>query len=113
MMKLLGKKGEELAAAYLAGRGYVILARNWCCQSGELDMVAKDGDTLVFIEVKTRRSALCGSPAEAVDARKQERVRLVARHYLYENRTGAAKYRFDVVAVNVTDNTIKIIKDAF
>ncbi|MBT9140407.1 MAG: hypothetical protein DDT30_00983 [Dehalococcoidia bacterium] len=112
-MKSLGKNGEELAATYLVGQGYVILARNWCCQSGELDIVAKDGDTLVFIEVKTRRSALCGSPAEAVDEKKQQRVRLVARHYLYENRTGAAKYRFDVVAVNAADKTIKIIKNAF
>ncbi|MBS3886097.1 MAG: YraN family protein [Dethiobacter sp.] len=112
-MKSLGKKGEELAATYLAGQGYVILARNWCCQSGELDIVAKDGDTLVFIEVKTRSSTFCGSPAEAVDAKKQEKVRLVARHYLYENKTGAAKYRFDVVAVNATDKTISIIKNAF
>jgi len=112
-MKSLGKKGEELAATYLAGKGYVILARNWSCVSGELDMVAKDGDTLVFIEVKTRRSAFCGSPAEAVDAKKQERVRLVARHFLYENRTGAATYRFDVVAVNAADQTITIIKNAF
>ncbi|MBS4008135.1 MAG: YraN family protein [Clostridium sp.] len=112
-MRSLGKKGEELAAAYLAVQGYQILARNWCCQSGELDIVAKDGDTLVFIEVKTRQSAFCGTPAEAVNAKKQEKVRLVARHYLYENRTGAAKYRFDVVAVNLTDNTITIIKDAF
>jgi len=112
-MKSLGKKGEELAAKHLEGQGYVILARNWCCHSGELDMVAKDGNTLVFIEVKTRRSTVCGSPAEAVNTKKQEKVRLVARHFLYENRTGAAAYRFDVVAVNATDKTVTIIKDAF
>lgn len=112
-MKSLGKKGEDLAAKHLEKKGYVILARNWRCQSGELDLVAKDGDTLVFIEVKTRRTVVCGFPAEAVNVKKQEKVRLVARHFLYENRIGASAYRFDVVAVNDVAKTITVIKDAF
>lgn len=112
-MSTLGKKGEALAAARLEAEGYQILTRNWRCPRGEIDVVAKDGDTLVFIEVKTRRSALCGSAAEAVDVRKQERLRLLARHFLFEQRCGAPAYRFDVVAVNLSNQTITIIKNAF
>lgn len=113
MMKTLGKMGEDLAAARLRQEGYQILERNWRCARGEIDMVAKDGHTLVFIEVKTRRSNLCGSAAEAVDPKKQERLRFLARNYLYTKHSGAPTYRFDVVAVNISEQTISIIKNAF
>jgi putative endonuclease len=112
-MKTLGQNGEELAASHLIAEGYSIVARNWRCNRGEIDLVGMDGNTLVFIEVKTRRSFGCGSAAEAVDARKQEKLRLLARHYLHEQKTGAAAYRFDVVAVEGDPPQITLYKNAF
>ncbi|MBS4030978.1 MAG: YraN family protein [Clostridiales bacterium] len=112
-MVSLGRQGEELAAAYLVDKGYQILVRNWRCRHGEIDLVAMDGKTMVFIEVKTRRTVRLGLPAEAVDIRKQERLRSLARRYIYETGQTAGAYRFDVVAVTTTDNSITLIQNAF
>jgi putative endonuclease len=112
-MKSLGQSGEDLAAVHIQSAGYTIIKRNWRCERGEIDLVARDGNMLVFIEVKTRRSAGCGSAAEAVDQRKQAKLRLLARHYLHTEKTGAAAYRFDVVAVDGSPAKITHIRDAF
>lgn len=110
-MKALGAQGEERAAEHLLANGYHILTRNWRCNRGEIDIIARDGETLVFVEVKTRSSGRCGTPAEAVTPRKQEKIRQLARIFIYETQTTAPHYRFDVVAVS--HNGINLIKNAF
>lgn len=97
--KRLGDAGEQVAAEYLLERGYTILARNWRCRGGELDLVALDGSVLVFVEVRSRSTRTYGTAEESVDWRKQRQVRRVASFYL----TGAEVYyrdlRFDVITV--------------
>ena len=95
----LGKRGEALAAKYLQGRGYQIVARGSRAALGEIDLVAVNGRTVVFVEVKTRRSQDAGHPADAVDDDKQRRLTRLAIGYL--RRHGLLEYpaRFDVVAV--------------
>ena len=100
----LGAAGERLAAAHLERLGYRIVDRNHRTRWGELDLVAYGGDTLVFVEVKTRRaSARAGSPFEAVGARKQTQVRRIAAGWLTQvtDRPHAENLRFDVVGVTV------------
>lgn len=95
-----GRWGEELAALYLAGCGYRILARRFRRGGGEIDLVARRGDSLVFVEVKTRSQGGLGVPAAAVDGRKLGRLRRVARAWLAEyGWQGAAAGRFDVVSI--------------
>lgn len=112
-MKKLGKAAEDLAAAYLAVNGFNVLARNWRCSHGEIDIVARDGDTLVFIEVKARRSDRCGRPEEAVTRSKQERLRTLALGFINATGNSAPTYRFDVLALNLRENEVVLIKDAF
>jgi len=97
--KSLGSRGERAAAKYLRRKGYKIVAHGNRLRSGELDLVAVDGRTVVFVEVKTRRSDQYGNPAEAVDLRKQRRLTRLAVTYL--KRHGLLEYpaRFDVVAI--------------
>jgi putative endonuclease len=91
--------GEGIAATWLRLKGYRIVARNWRCPHGELDLVARHGDTLVFVEVKTRASRAAGSPEEAVDRRKQARLVRLAQAYLARLGGEPPPCRFDVVAV--------------
>lgn len=96
----LGRRGEEWAAEWLASQGCRILDCNWRCPGGELDIVAEDGETVVFVEVRSRRNTgTFGTPEQSVDARKQRRVREVARYYLYKHKWLERKIRFDVIAV--------------
>ncbi len=96
----LGAWGEDVAVQHLQGRGYVVLARNWRCREGELDVVAQRGGLLVFVEVKTRSGAGYGEPAEAVTALKARRIRLLAARWLVDCRpSGSFDLRFDVVGV--------------
>jgi putative endonuclease len=100
----VGRFGEERAAQHVEAAGLVILERNWRGRSGELDIVARDGSALVFIEVKTRSSAAFGSPAEAVDRRKAARIRRLAMEWMDARRAGLeptfwSSVRFDVVSV--------------
>lgn len=95
----LGAYGETLAADYLRSQGMVILHRNWRCDAGELDVVARDGDTLVICEVKTRRSVSHGTPLEAVGKRKLAKLRLLSLRYVMEQRIGPRAIRFDVIGV--------------
>ncbi|MFP5254972.1 MAG: YraN family protein [Acidimicrobiia bacterium] len=95
----LGAAGEERAAAWYRAHGYEVLARNWRCREGELDLVVSRGRTVAFVEVKTRRSARFGHPVEAVTPTKQDRLRRLALAYLRATGTRAGSLRFDVVAI--------------
>jgi putative endonuclease len=105
----LGIAGENLACAALVDRGYAILARRYRTRTGEIDVVARDGDTLVFVEVKTRTSERCGPPAEAVTGRKQRRVASMARWYLTEHHLHGRLCRFDVVTILFKAGMLPII----
>ena len=95
----LGQRGEELAALALEQRGYTILTRNYRTPIGELDIVARDRQHLLFVEVKTRRTAAFGAPAEAVGAHKQRQIMRAAQWYLANARYPDLQPRFDVIAV--------------
>jgi putative endonuclease len=110
-----GKQGEELAAAYLARAGYRIVERNYRCLFGEIDIVAEEGATLVFVEVKSRRSSAYGDPQLAVGPRKQKKISQIAMHYLGERRLGHRSARFDVLSVRLLPGgpRIELIRNAF
>lgn len=95
----IGRTGEDIAATYLAARGWRVIERNVRWREGEIDIVAARGGVLAFVEVKTRRSARFGIPAEAVTRRKQARIRALASRYLQERRPRAQAIRFDVIDV--------------
>ena len=97
----LGSYGERVAVRALTEAGLQVLDRNWRCREGELDVVAREGDTLVFCEVKTRTGSGFGHPAEAVTAAKRRRLRLLARAWLAAHDQHAPDLRFDVVGVRV------------
>ena len=100
--KALGDWGERVAVQYLQEKSYAILARNWKTRLGELDIVAKDRATIVFIEVKTRTSARYGYAEESVTAQKQRTLRQLAEMFLRAAHQPAAQYRIDVVAIMPT-----------
>ncbi len=95
----LGAYGEELAARHLTAQGMVILDRNWRCPEGELDLILRDGSVLVACEVKTRSSDACGSPHEAVDDKKLDRLQRLAGRWLEERGLHPTDVRVDLVAV--------------
>ncbi len=95
----LGALGEDAAVDLLRRGGYRIVARNHRCRRGEIDVVAEKGEVLVFVEVRTRASALFGGPEETVDGRKQRRVIAAARDFLAQRRGPPRALRFDVIAV--------------
>ncbi len=96
----VGRAGEEAAAAYLAEAGLIVERRNWRCRSGELDLIARDGDIVVFVEVRSRTGASrFGTAIEAVTPRKCRQVRGLAEIYLRTQAAAADTVRFDVVAV--------------
>jgi len=95
-----GRRGEGLAALHLRLKGYRIEVRNWRCPLGELDIVAWDGDTLVFVEVKTRASSAVGAPEDAVTVHKRRRLVRLAQAFLAQRGSDLPPCRFDVVAVD-------------
>ncbi|MEZ5347909.1 MAG: YraN family protein [Microthrixaceae bacterium] len=107
----LGRHGEDLAAAWYLERGYELIARNWRCPAGELDLVLRTGSTVVFCEVKTRTSERFGSPFEAVDRRRQGRLRSAALEFLRCETAGARSLRFDVAGV--IGSAVEVRQDAF
>jgi putative endonuclease len=113
--RTLGDRGEDLAAASLKKQGYKILARNYITPLGEIDLVARQGKTVVFVEVKTRTGHGYGSPQEAVHPAKQARLRRLAEYYLKQQRLQSAPVRFDVVGITIADEgpQVEIIQDAF
>ncbi len=98
-LRRIGRLAEDRAAQHLKERGYTVVTRRYCAKGGEIDLIALDGETLVFVEVKQRRGA--GRLAEeAVDARKIERVLSAAEQYLVEMEAGERPVRFDVIALD-------------
>lgn len=112
----VGQSGEIAAAAELGRRGYVIIASNYRCRSGEIDLIARDGVSLVFVEVRCRRSDTYGTPAESVTVSKQHKLIATALHYLSESGLGDVECRFDVVEVVSRDGKLHVsdvIQNAF
>ena len=111
----IGKEGEKIAAAYLKKNGYRIIEINFRCSIGEIDIVAKEKDDLVFVEVKTRKSIELGYPEQAVGIRKQKKMSQLALWYLQKRKIANTNARFDVVAVTLIPekNEVKLIKNAF
>ena len=97
--RALGEYGERLAERYLTERGLTVVDRNWRCARGELDLVVRDGDCLVFCEVKTRRTERFGSPVEAVHRRKEARLRRLASAWLKDHDEHPARIRIDVIGI--------------
>lgn len=95
----LGRLGEDKATEHLAGLGYEIITRNYRCKSGEIDIIARAADCLIFVEVKSRRNTLFSAPSEAVDIRKQRKIIASCRQYLVDNEMDEVNCRFDVVEV--------------
>lgn len=112
-----GIEGEKLAARALKKKRYKIIERNFRTPAGEIDIVARDGDCLVFVEVRTRGSIEFGLPQETIRAAKQKKLCTAARWYLQKKKVGDDDCRFDVVAILMTDDEdepqIEVIKDAF
>jgi putative endonuclease len=100
----VGHLGEELAVAHLVKHGYTIVLRNYRRKFGEIDIIARDGNALVFIEVKTRRSCAYGSPAQSVTPRKQFQISRIAEDYLVRHGLSDTATRFDVVTVILLAN---------
>lgn len=95
----IGKLGEDLAVKYLKNKKYIILDRNYRCRQGEMDIIAKDNEEIVFIEVKTRTTIEFGKPAEAVNYIKREHLQNIARYYLYIKKITKIPVRFDVIEI--------------
>ena len=104
----LGKFGEDRAVDYLKNQDCEILTRNFLCNQGEIDIVAKDKDELVFFEVKTRNSLDYGKPVDAVNNFKQKHIWEAAKYYLYRNKIFNSFIRFDVIEVYIKNNKIFI-----
>ncbi len=109
----LGASGEAAVAAWYEARGYRVLARNWRCREGELDLVVADDRVVVFCEVKTRSSDAFGAPVEAVTGAKQARIRRLAARWLGEQAAppGGRSVRFDVASVLA--GVVEVIEGAF
>ena len=111
-----GKKSESIASGYLEKKmGYKILEKNYRTKIGEIDIIAKDGNSIVFIEVKARRTLFYGSSRYAVTFGKQKKISMVALYYLKTKKLSNLKARFDVVTINYSKQVpeIEIIKNAF
>jgi putative endonuclease len=113
-MSILGAKGEDLAAKYLKKKGYRVLRRNYKAPTGEIDIIAEDGGTTVFVEVKTRTDDLFGSPEEAVYYRKRRKIQSTALYYLSREK-GEKRARFDIVSIYMKDRKKEVehLVDAF
>ncbi|MFH1154937.1 MAG: YraN family protein [Pseudomonadota bacterium] len=113
--QIFGKQAEDLACNFLQNQGYVILERNFRTRFSELDIIARHGDTLVFLEVKARKTLSRGTPREAITPVKQQRIVKAASWYLAHHRLDQIRVRFDVVAIVDTSGKIAIdlIQNAF
>lgn len=110
-----GKAGETIAVDFLKRNGYRITEVNYRCPIGEIDIIARDKNELVFVEVKARRSSALGYPEQAVGIKKQKKVSQLALWYLQEKRLTDVRARFDVVAVLILPegNEVRLIRNAF
>ncbi len=105
-----GEAGEDYASLLLRKKGYIILQKNFRSKLGEIDIIAKEADTLVFVEVKTRWSRKYGFPEEAVNAYKLQKIKRVAEFYLLTHPTAPRKIRIDVVAIEVREGKVSSAK---
>jgi putative endonuclease len=110
-MNTAGEQAEKLAAEYLARNGLAIVARNWRCRFGEIDLIARDGEMLVFVEVRARASRSHGGAVESISARKRHRLSAAASHYLARTRS-QRPCRFDAVLLDGAQR-IEWIRNAF
>ena len=110
-----GRRSEDLAVNHLKKKGYKIIERNYRTKLGEIDIIAKDGRSLVFVEVKTRRSTSYGSPKLAVTPKKQKAISMAALYYLKMTNQTHANARFDVVSILAQgeDTHIELVRNAF
>lgn len=106
--RAIGDRGEQLAVDHLIAHGVQIVERNWRCDRGEIDIVGIDGDTLVFYEVKTRRSTRFGTPVEAVTPAKAHRLRRLAGRWMGEHAHSSPHVRIDVLGLSVRGRTVDI-----
>ncbi|MBL4934911.1 YraN family protein [Clostridium sp. YIM B02515] len=115
--KPVGSYGEEIAENYIKNLGYEIMSRNFRCNIGEIDIIARDGNYITFIEVKTRYDKQYGYPREAVTKGKQYKICKVAQFYILKNRIEKLTFRFDVIEVILNkycnEYTVTLIKNAF
>lgn len=110
-----GELGEDIAVNYLKSAGYGIIERNYRCVFGEIDIVARDGGILVFVEVRSRKTDRYGEPGESIGLNKKMKISKVALNYLKGNSLQGCKARFDVVTVKMSScgNKVELIKNAF
>jgi putative endonuclease len=112
--KQSGKQAETLAAQYLARQGLRVIAQNFHCRGGEIDLVCRDGKVLVFVEVRLRRNASYGGAAASITATKQARIILAARHYLSAHSATESDCRFDCILLDgLEESRIEWLRDAF
>jgi putative endonuclease len=113
----IGKLGEEIAAEYLLKQGYQLTERNFTCRSGEIDIVAYDGEILVFAEVKYYRQGSLRDLHLAIDTNKQQKLLKAAQYYLFKHKIADRYVRFDAVLIEFTESNkvvkLELIKDAF
>ena len=106
--KILGNLGEDIACKFILNKGYEIVERNFYCRQGEIDIIAKDNEFLVFIEVKTRTSEEFGKPAEAVTYYKEKHMYQAAKYYIYKTNQESEYIRFDVIEIYIKNGKIKL-----
>ncbi len=111
----IGDEGEETACGYMRKNSMEILTRNYRCRGGEIDIIAKDGETIAFVEVKTRTGAKYGTPADAVTRAKMRKIITAAQHYIMLERLTDQNFRFDVAEVTGERGyySVNYIKSAF
>ena len=112
----LGRVGEKRAARFLRRKGFRIVTRNYSCYAGEVDIVALDGKTIVFVEVKTRTGSVHADPEDAVDRAKRNRIGRIAATFLRQTQSERRDYRFDIVSIVADDAgkmTVEHFPDAF
>ncbi|HEX3298620.1 MAG TPA: YraN family protein [Actinomycetota bacterium] len=112
----VGRRGETAVEHMYVSRGYRVVARNWRCRIGELDLIVTRGATVVICEVKTRRGTRFGGGYEAVDARKRQKLRALAEAFCLQHPVGASSIRFDVASVRLRSDgsaAVEIFDDAF
>jgi putative endonuclease len=108
-----GRKSEDTAAAYLKKRGYAILQRNYRTRLGEIDIIARDKETIVFVEVKARKTDRAGSGKSSITRTKQFRITRLAQYYLKQSGLRDVKARFDVVVIQGEGESVDLIQNAF
>ncbi len=115
--RTIGNLGEKIAKKYFKKQGYKIIKQNFTNRAGEIDLIVKNKDQLVFVEVKTRTNQNFGYPEESIDSRKQNKIIRTAQNYLYKEKIFSENYRFDVISIEINQltkkATLKHIKDAF